>query len=270
MTDRAVAGGELAIVESSWSWRSIPNLPARRKKAQSYPPEKLIALYLYYLTQSGIKSPLRAALARVDRGEIDPGQIFDQLGELPPASLAILLNWLAEGASDYTTADLNGAAVLGHAYAELFKQTPSGIQSRPQQERQAEAEQQTIRSIAVHALTDLDLWRLLPAIEPVGPTSPDVVMRDRQVSEPDLVMPPNMETWQAVLDNLRLEMSHATFDAWIRETELSSIGPDRFVIGVPTTYARDWLENRMTARIARTLALITGSAWPVKFEVKGK
>jgi hypothetical protein len=271
----AVGVGELEKVpptleETIWTWKAIPNIPARSIQTHAHGPDKFIALYLYYLTQSGIKSPLRAALARLGRGEIDPGQIFEQIGELPPTSLAILLNWLAEGASDYTTTDLNGAGVLGHAFAELFKQPPSGIQSRPQQERQAEAEQQTIRSVAVHALTDLNLWRLLPTIEPVGPTLPDVVMPDRQVSDPDPVLPPNAETWQAVLDQLWLEMSHATFDAWIRETELSSIGPDRFVIGVPTTYARDWLENRMTATIARTLALLTGNNWPVKFIVKGK
>jgi hypothetical protein len=270
-----VGVGELEKVpptleETIWTWKAIPNIPARSIQTHAHGPDKFIALYLYYLTQSGIKSPLRAALARLGRGEIDPGQIFEQIGELPPTSLAILLNWLAEGASDYTTTDLNGAGVLGHAFAELFKQPPSGIQSRPQQERQAEAEQQTIRSVAVHALTDLNLWRLLPTIEPVGPTLPDVVMPDRQVSDPDPVLPPNAETWQAVLDQLWLEMSHATFDAWIRETELSSIGPDRFVIGVPTTYARDWLENRMTATIARTLALLTGNNWPVKFIVKGK
>jgi hypothetical protein len=266
-----VAGG-VAIVESSWSLRSIPNIPAQRVSAvQAHGPEKLIALYLYYLTQSGIKSPLRTALARLDRGEIDPGQIFDQLGALPPASLAILLNWIAEGASDYTTADLNGAAMLGHAFAELFKQPPAGIQSRPQQERQAEAEQQTIRSVAVHALTDLNLWRLLPTIEPPPSTTPDVTMgTGSQEPSPDVTMPTVSPLWQAALDQLWLEMSHATFDAWLRDTDLITVGPDEFVIGVPSTHARDWLANRMSKTIERTLARTTGQLLPVKFTVKGK
>lgn len=269
-----------AMEPAVWTWKAIPNVPANRFKARGYGSEKLIALYLYYLTQSGIKSPLRAALARMERGETDTGQLFEQIGELPPASLALLLNWIAEGASDYSVPEqLNGTTVLGHAFAAQFKQPPSGIQSRPQQERQADAEQQTIRIVSVRALTDLNLWRLLPAIEPVGPTAPDVTMPpiDPDTNPMASVIAraityesANETIWQTALDQLKLEMVPATFDAWLRDTELIRRGPDEFCIGVPSPHARDWLANRMTATIERTLAWITGNACPVRFEVKGK
>jgi chromosomal replication initiator protein len=75
------------------------------------------------------------------------------------------------------------------------------------------------------------------------------------------------QAWQAVLGQLEMEMSKASFDTWVRSSELVSHEQDVFTIGVKNAYARDWLESRLTSTVTRLLTGLTNSSQKVKFVV---
>jgi hypothetical protein len=72
------------------------------------------------------------------------------------------------------------------------------------------------------------------------------------------------QIWQAALRELQLQMTKATFDTWVKNTRAISHEGEVFVIGVPSTLARDWLENRLLTTVERTLVGIIG--YPVQVE----
>ena len=52
--------------------------------------------------------------------------------------------------------------------------------------------------------------------------------------------------WQAAVGQLQMEMSKASFETWVRSTEVLKYEDGTFTIGVQNAYARDWLEKRLT------------------------
>jgi len=75
--------------------------------------------------------------------------------------------------------------------------------------------------------------------------------------------------WQAVLGELQLEMTRATFETWLRNSRLVSCEDGVFVIGVANAYARDWLESRLRSVVERVLARVTGQPAQARFVVGG-
>lgn len=53
------------------------------------------------------------------------------------------------------------------------------------------------------------------------------------------------QLWSRVLADLRLQMTTATYNAWLRDTRAVSLDDDALVIEVPTPAHRDWLTNRL-------------------------
>ena len=75
------------------------------------------------------------------------------------------------------------------------------------------------------------------------------------------------QAWQAVLGQLQMDMPKASFDTWVRNAEIVSYEDNVFIIGVPNTYARDWLESRLTSKIKRLLCGIMNRTVSVRFIV---
>ncbi len=75
--------------------------------------------------------------------------------------------------------------------------------------------------------------------------------------------------WQAVLGQLQLEMSKASFDTWVSSAEFLNYDEDSqsFEIGVKNAYARDWLEDRLSATIGRLLTGMMGNPVTTSFKV---
>lgn len=60
------------------------------------------------------------------------------------------------------------------------------------------------------------------------------------------------QEWQAVLAQLQLQMTRATFNTWLKNTHgVLHKGPV-FVVEVKNEYAKEWLENRLKKTIERT------------------
>jgi len=76
------------------------------------------------------------------------------------------------------------------------------------------------------------------------------------------------EIWQAALGELQLKMTRATFDTWLKGTSYIAYEDGTFVIGVPTAFAKDWLENRLIGVIKRTVSNIMGRSVEINFVVQ--
>ncbi len=75
------------------------------------------------------------------------------------------------------------------------------------------------------------------------------------------------QAWQAVLGQLQMDMPKASFDTWVRNTEIVSYEDNVFIVGVTNAYARDWLESRLSSKIKRLLCGILNRTVSLRFIV---
>ncbi len=73
--------------------------------------------------------------------------------------------------------------------------------------------------------------------------------------------------WKATLGELELQMTKATFNTWLKDTNLVGYEDNTYIIGVRNAYAKDWLENRLCDTILRTLGAIIGHQVNIRFIV---
>ena len=103
-------------------------------------------------------------------------------------------------------------------------------------------------------------------LEKAEPTLPQAIAH----LEPP-VTDPQARLWEQALAELRLQMTQATFDTWLRNTRLLELrqGDDGavWVVQVTSRYAQDWLENRLLRTIQRTLVRLTPGTVHVEFVV---
>jgi chromosomal replication initiator protein len=78
------------------------------------------------------------------------------------------------------------------------------------------------------------------------------------------------QIWQAALGELQLQMSRPDYATWLKDTTILSHEDGIFVIGVPTPFAKEWLENRLSLLIRRTITRILGYSVEVRFVVHQK
>src|SRR5919205_1794044 len=62
-------------------------------------------------------------------------------------------------------------------------------------------------------------------------------------------------------------MAPANFDTWLRPTKGVELQDDVLVVGVTTTYGREWLEQRLSAVIRKTLREVGSPEVDVRFQV---
>ncbi len=75
------------------------------------------------------------------------------------------------------------------------------------------------------------------------------------------------QIWQAALGELQIQLSRPDYATWLRDTCLISHEDGVFVIGVSTPFAKEWLENRLSAPIRQTLTRILGYTVEARFVV---
>ncbi len=75
------------------------------------------------------------------------------------------------------------------------------------------------------------------------------------------------QAWQAAYHQLELQLDRASFDTWLRQAMLVGYADGTFVIGVPTSTARDMLEMRLYRNIRRILSDVCGFAVELRFEI---
>jgi len=75
--------------------------------------------------------------------------------------------------------------------------------------------------------------------------------------------------WQATLGQLQLEMSKASFDTWVRSAEFLNYDEEEHIVevGVKNAYAKDWIDDRLSAKMKRLLTGMIGTAVEIKVRV---
>jgi len=63
----------------------------------------------------------------------------------------------------------------------------------------------------------------------------------------------NNEIWQAVLGEIELAISPASFTTWFRNTSILDFENGQIVIGVPNGFAKEWLENKYNRFILKAV-----------------
>jgi DnaA N-terminal domain len=106
--------------------------------------------------------------------------------------------------------------------------------------------------------------------EAIGPEIPLPDSLPVPISEPvetghALSLPPDPTMWQEVKERLRMQLTQATFDSWIRPTELVSMEGNQWVIQCASSFAQEWLVNRLNGTLTRTVNSVAGQAVELKF-----
>jgi len=102
-------------------------------------------------------------------------------------------------------------------------------------------------------------------------SNPKSEIRNPKSHIPDLEVPgtdmTSRELWKAALDQLQFQMTHATFDTWLKDTCIARVGNDHLVIATPNPRAVEWLKVRLNPAVCRTLAGILGRPVTIEYEV---
>jgi len=83
--------------------------------------------------------------------------------------------------------------------------------------------------------------------------------------EPDQALVDARQLWATALGELQLQMTRATFDTWLRGSQVVGAEVGSFTVRVRHAYAVDWLQNRLLLVIQRTVARHTGSDTRITF-----
>ena len=71
--------------------------------------------------------------------------------------------------------------------------------------------------------------------------------------------------WESSLGQLQLQLTKANYDTWLRETKGLSFDGHTFVVGVPTDFAKEWLNSRLRGPAVKALSEIIGEEVEVSF-----
>ncbi|MBI2170681.1 MAG: chromosomal replication initiator protein DnaA [Chloroflexi bacterium] len=78
---------------------------------------------------------------------------------------------------------------------------------------------------------------------------------------------PAQKIWSACLGRLQLEIPRTSYDTWLKTTTGQSMEDGHLIVGVPTTFAAEWLERRLTPAIQRVASEVVGAEIRVVFQV---
>ena len=82
----------------------------------------------------------------------------------------------------------------------------------------------------------------------------DLEEQEQLEPEDDDVSAEARRIWTRSLEELQLQMTRATFDTWLRGSEVVEAGDGYLTVAVRHAHAVDWLQNRLLSVIERTVA----------------
>jgi chromosomal replication initiator protein len=66
------------------------------------------------------------------------------------------------------------------------------------------------------------------------------------------------ELWERATADLRTNLSEGNFSAWFGQARAVDAGPDTFVLAVPNSFTKEWIESRYTTALAGALSRAAG------------
>ena len=79
----------------------------------------------------------------------------------------------------------------------------------------------------------------------------------------------NEQLWQAVMGELELSISKASFTTWFKNTSIISIDQEDVIVGVPSGFAKEWLENKYHKFIFNAIQKICPQVKKVTYKIGG-
>ena len=73
--------------------------------------------------------------------------------------------------------------------------------------------------------------------------------------------------WSEVSGRLRGALNDTTYGTWFREASGLELSDDRFVLGVPNDFTRDWIEGHFLGLISAAIRDVTGSERPIELRL---
>ena len=73
--------------------------------------------------------------------------------------------------------------------------------------------------------------------------------------------------WSEVSGRLRGALNDTTYGTWFREASGLELSDDRFVLGVPNDFTRDWIEGHFLGLIGAAIRDVTGSERPIELRL---
>ncbi len=80
----------------------------------------------------------------------------------------------------------------------------------------------------------------------------------------------NKDFWISVLDRLKPTIQKANFITWFQNTTIVSHENEEVVIGVPNTFAYNWISNKYHLKVAQAVQELDPTIKTVKYEIVGK
>lgn len=75
--------------------------------------------------------------------------------------------------------------------------------------------------------------------------------------------------WEAALGQLQLQVTRPNYQTWLRDTTGVALEDGTFTVCVPTDFVAEWLRDRLSDLITKTLSGIVGQPLQVAFRVAG-
>lgn len=81
-------------------------------------------------------------------------------------------------------------------------------------------------------------------------------------------MDEKQRVWNSVLGEIELNISKPQFNTWIKNTYPISMDEHEIVICVPSSFTREWLQNKFNTTIANSIQKITGKMKYVRYVIQ--
>ncbi|OGE82456.1 MAG: hypothetical protein A3B10_00055 [Candidatus Doudnabacteria bacterium RIFCSPLOWO2_01_FULL_44_21] len=77
----------------------------------------------------------------------------------------------------------------------------------------------------------------------------------------------NQQLWQAILGNLELAISKASFTTWFKNTSILEKTDSAIIVNTPNAFTKEWLQNKYHQDILKALKSIAPEIREVKFQI---
>lgn len=77
----------------------------------------------------------------------------------------------------------------------------------------------------------------------------------------------NQQLWQAIIGDLEVTLSKASFGTWFKNTGIIEKADDYIVVGVPSNFTRDWISSKYHTSLLKSLKSIAPEVKTIKYYV---
>ena len=77
------------------------------------------------------------------------------------------------------------------------------------------------------------------------------------------------EAWSRILENARAKLPEQSFRTWLEPTAAIALSNDRLIVGAPSQFAVEWIEDKYGEMLNAEARAVFGSNFALSFEVRG-